>query len=542
MAPNMFAAIAIDRKVPMMVCSTTSGELFDVRRIPDDEHEPLKGGTIHESTSCGSLSVVGSSGGITITQMVVTRGNNALICGTSSGSVRVYPWPLIPGSDCTNDQSGSSEEKSFRFTEIPCHESAITGLNVSHDDTFLFTTSEDGSIFVHEIIQKVNGVEMKNGAGGVPRVNEEHFNIDAILVSREEMEEKYLQISQLSKDMKELQSDTEYTLHVKDAEWGDQLKAKAEEMDMALNTERERYESLQQRHEAFVREHMEELDKRDHDHIKATQRTENQYEHKLAIEITRYDEVSEAMERQAVAVKTEMSLLQNNQQGRVNELESERQNEVHELHETISTLERQIVVNTENSGQVMEQTEHENLMEIQKWKSKNRKNVEKSKVEESRLKAQLHAQTDACQKLRDKMEKIAVVERERDNQHEMLKEQYRVLEINLKNSEILLEERDASLQQKERDILGLKSKQSTLENFKYVLNHRIQMLSKEKGPIAGKCTLILEFEFVYNFCRPTFFLFLVLFFNFFFCCVANSTALHLFHLYRTHWCTGETHS
>ena len=82
------------------------------------------------------------------------------------------------------------------------------------------------------------------------------------------------------------------------------------------------------------------------------------------------------------------------------------------------------------------------------------------------------------------MEKIALVERERDNQHELLKDQYRVLEINLRNSEMLLEERDASLQQKERDILGLKSKQSTLENFKYVLNHRIQMLSKEKGPIA----------------------------------------------------------
>ena len=114
----------------------------------------------------------------------------------------------------------------------------------------------------------------------------------------------------------------------------------------------------------------------------------------------------------------------------------------------------------------------------------------------------------------------------------MLKEQYRVLEINLKNSEILLEERDASLQQKERDILGLKSKQSTLENFKYVLNHRIQMLSKEKGPIAGKCTLILEFEFVYNFCRPTFFLFLVLFFNFFF-----SVALLTLLLFTCFTCT-----
>ena len=500
MAPNMFAAVAVDRKEPMLICSTTSGELYDVRRIPNDEDEPKKGGTIHESTSCGSVAVArtnnkkdtnnvdsngGGRGGVTITQMVVTRGNNALICGTSTGSVRVYPWPLVPGSDCSEEELNRStlEDRVHRFSEIQCHETAITGLNVSFDDTFLFTTSEDGSVFVHEMVQVVNGVEMKNGSSK-PRVDEEHFNTDAVLVSREDMNEKELKIMQLSKDMKELQSDTEYTLHVKDSEWGDQLKSKAEEMDMALNAERERYESLQQRHEAFVREHMEELDKRDHNHVKATQRTENQYEHKLAIEITRYDEVSEAMERQAIAVQHEMSLLQTNQQGRVNELEIKRKEEVGALHNNISTLKRQIIMNTENFEKVLEQTEHENLMEIQKWKHKNNKHVERSKVEESRLKAQLHAQTDACQKLRDKMEKIAVVERERDHQHELLKTQYKNLERNLANSEILLEERDASLQQKERDILGLKSKQSTLENFKYVLNHRIQMLSKEKGPIA----------------------------------------------------------
>jgi hypothetical protein len=484
MAPNMFAAVAIDRKVPMLLCSTTAGELMDVRRIPDEENEPLKGGTIHESVSCGSMEVAagkGDTSSVIITQMVITNKNNALICGTSSGCVRVYPWPLIPGSDATDEDT--LDERKKRFTEIQCHSASITGLDVSFDDTFLFSTGEDGSVFIHELIQVVNGVEMKNG-GNKPRVNDENFNTNAMLVSREDMEEKMLKIKQLTKDMKELQSDTEYTLHVKDSEWGDQLKSKAEEMDMALNAERERYESLQQRHEAFVREHMEELDKRDHDHIKATQRTENQYEHKLAIEISRYDEVSEAMERQAIAVENEMLLIQKNQEERIRELESKRKEEVDRLQDQIAALERQIVVNIENSDKVLEQTEHENLMEIQKWKHKNSKHVERSKAEESRLKAQLHAQTDACQKLRDKMEKIAIVERERDHQHELLKEQYRVLEANLKNSERLLEERDASLQQKERDILGLKSKQSTLENFKYVLNHRIQMLSKEKGPIA----------------------------------------------------------
>ena len=84
------------------------------------------------------------------------------------------------------------------------------------------------------------------------------------------------------------------------------------------------------------------------------------------------------------------------------------------------------------------------------------------------------------------MEKIGKVQLERDNQHEVLKEQYATLRIKLAGAENDKDDMQVSLQQKERDILGLKSKQSTLENFKYVLNHRIQMLSKEKGPIAGE--------------------------------------------------------
>lgn len=294
MAPNMFNCLAIDRtNRPLIICSTTSGELFDVRRDHDLLQDTLKNGTIHDCTSCGSLPVVvrnkNQGNAVTITNMIISHGNNALICGTSSGAIRIYPWPIIPGRFAENDNSGTTKDRTERFTEIEIHESSITGLEISNDDTFLFTTSEDGCLFVHEMIQIVNGVEMKNGISSSDSimVDTVNFNTDSILVSKEDIEEKMLRITTLSKEMNELKSDTEYTLHVKDAEWGDQLKAKAEEMDMALNAERERYESLQQRHEAFVREHMEELDKRDNDHIKATQRTENQYEHKLAIEITR---------------------------------------------------------------------------------------------------------------------------------------------------------------------------------------------------------------------------------------------------------------
>ena len=252
MAPSMFAAVAVDRKRRMMACATTSGELFDVRRVGGSESgssgsgggggsgsggggggggrrgssgdDDLMQGTIHATISSGSLPIVVRNnlyGAVTITRMIVTKGNNALLCGMSDGAIRVYPWPLIPGKDVEEhlkDDGGTMEERAHRFTELRIHASAVTGMEVTHDDTFLFSTSEDGCVFVHELVQVVNGVEMKSAGGvggGGPTVDEAHFNVDAILVSKEDMDEQMLAIQSLTKEMQELKSDTEYALHVK---------------------------------------------------------------------------------------------------------------------------------------------------------------------------------------------------------------------------------------------------------------------------------------------------------------------------------------
>ena len=102
----------------------------------------------------------------------------------------------------------------------------------------------------------------------------------------------------------------------------------------------------------------------------------------------------------------------------------------------------------------------------------------------SKMTAMLHVQTDRCEKLQTKMDEVQEVAKVREQEYLSLKKSYYDLQDMLRMQERQLDERDVSLQQKERTILGLRSKHSTLENFKYVLNHRIQMLSKEKGPVA----------------------------------------------------------
>ena len=59
-------------------------------------------------------------------------------------------------------------------------------------------------------------VEMKTSSAA-PIASAKHFNLEAIVVSKEDIDEKIARIANLTKDMSELRSDTEYSLHVKDA-------------------------------------------------------------------------------------------------------------------------------------------------------------------------------------------------------------------------------------------------------------------------------------------------------------------------------------
>merc|ERR1719197_2168500 len=110
------------------------------------------------------------------------------------------------------------------------------------------------------------------------------------------MEEKLAELAAMQKNLEETKSTAKYNLHLKDSEWAEKMAKQAEAMDEALAEERARYEQLQQRHEAYVRDHMEEKERTDAEHVRVVQEVENQYEHKLALELERYDALSEQVE------------------------------------------------------------------------------------------------------------------------------------------------------------------------------------------------------------------------------------------------------
>ena len=172
---------------------------------------------------------------------------------------------------------------------------------LAHDDQLLFSCATDGTVFALsvQILDSSDGTggasTLASGAAGASASGASmlhqmqpgswgtgaQFNLDAVLVSGAEAEEKALALREARKGNDDLRNDMEYSLHKKDSEWGEALRRQKEENEAALLAERKRFEELQSRYEAYVREHLEETERRDGDYVQVTQELENQYEHKL---------------------------------------------------------------------------------------------------------------------------------------------------------------------------------------------------------------------------------------------------------------------
>ena len=82
--------------------------------------------------------------------------------------------------------------------------------------------------------------------------------------------------------------------------------------------------------------------------------------------------------------------------------------------------------------------------------------------------------------------KVEAETRLEKTQHLLTKEQARSKKLaeTLRHYEQHLESREESLDEKERTILSLRSTNRTLDNFRFVLDHRLTQLKEEKGPLT----------------------------------------------------------
>ena len=89
-----------------------------------------------------------------ITAIKLSHKQKALFVGTSKGTIRIYSWPLNDETleyEIISPNSHQVKLKLPEFYEIQAHSEQVTCLEISHDNNFLFSGAQDGTLYVFNV-------------------------------------------------------------------------------------------------------------------------------------------------------------------------------------------------------------------------------------------------------------------------------------------------------------------------------------------------------------------------------------------------------
>jgi hypothetical protein len=278
---------------------------------------------------------------ISITAMQLSTDRGKLFVGTSTGALRIYPWPPDPnyvshhhtsitttavsggghrgGGTANTDHShhggGNSAGGShvhhnnhpMFYYELFTHAGPVVSVRQGPLENMIISAGADGSVFIHTFH---DDRPKKIGGGSVHSVgtstllaalgddNDEQENLlnqDVILLAFEDVEDHVNQVVELQKLLSETKAKNEFQARKLDFEHNEALKRITDLHDVTLNKEKENYEKQRLQFDKRIRELIATIEAKENDHIKVITELENKYEHKLADQLERYDLLSEKM-------------------------------------------------------------------------------------------------------------------------------------------------------------------------------------------------------------------------------------------------------
>ncbi|CAM9179293.1 unnamed protein product, partial [Phaeothamnion confervicola] len=385
-----------------------------------------------------------------------------LFCGTSDGSVRVYSLRGTGGLGTP-------------VAELSLHAGAVVAMRQSPDGRLLFTAGRDGALFAIAC-----GINVS-----FPEPDWRLYNTEVVLVSQEEVEERLAMAQEAGKQLEDLRSEQEYTLHRRAAAAAEEHKRLAEERDAALAAEHARFNELRKRHEEAVATSAAEAARREQQHIQVTQELENRYEHRLAVELDRYDRLAEEMEltRQRCRDALDAATAERDSDARNREATARRAEREARAAAARAAEERAHDVQAGAETLAQQQSEYES--ELRQVAGAAAADLAAEREASARLRAALQARKTREDQLRKKVQEVVRAANARELLYDLEKGRREKLEATVHHLEAHMHEREVTLAEKDRAIHDLRSNNSTLDNFRFVLDHRLQQLMAERGPIAA---------------------------------------------------------
>ncbi|XP_064521570.1 cilia- and flagella-associated protein 57 isoform X2 [Pseudopipra pipra] len=159
--------------------------------------------------------------GVVYTAVAVSHSGHMIYVGTSLGTIRAMKYPLTLKRD---------------FHEYQAHAGAVTKMSVTSDDQFLLTASEDGCIFIWKVHDKEGGALKGEAAAEYAQ---------EVLIMKSDIDEKSQAILDLQICVKDLQTESDYELRLKDLYCTGKIKALEENFTQEIDSLKAQHQNLQ---------------------------------------------------------------------------------------------------------------------------------------------------------------------------------------------------------------------------------------------------------------------------------------------------------
>lgn len=484
-----------------LIISSLDGSL----KLPSWSFESVKASSVGKSVSSDNMQIINGDPSVAITALALNSDRTKLYAGTSVGSLRVYQWP--PSDEKHNRRRSShhytqhttssavaasavsvtdtSKYDSSQFYELFSHSTAVISITLSPQENILMSAAADGSVFIHNIVNETAKEEIKVDDPFELNSDAIVLNSEVVLMSLEDIEDHVNEVVELQKTLNETKAKNEFNSRKLESEHNDTIKKMTEVHDATITKEKDNFEKQRIAFDRRIRELMAAIEAKETDHIKVITELENKYEHKLADQLERYDMLSEKMQLLKQKCEGLLEAEKNNFHKQLNDVKDEARTREKKLKiENRRALEDKSA-NEAAFKEIVNQQEEEYEDELKQLIGAAESELVSERETILKLRTLVQTKNTKLDQLKKKLVELSTSSKARLTllNHERAEKQklYDTIEHYKKN----LIERENALAEKEKMVLELRSTTRTLENFRFVLDHRLQQLSSERGPITN---------------------------------------------------------
>merc|ERR1719160_2373713 len=195
--------------------------------------------------------------------------------GDAPGPLRCYNFPL----------DGD-------FSECQAHSAPVSRIRITYDDQYLFSTGEDGCLYIYD-------VKKKSGAGGLKRDKDGILGFaDEILVTRAFLDDKQASLLNLERHVEEPTNRIDFQLKHRDSYHKEKMAEMQEKYSEEIETERRKYEVLREEKAEMETEYEENIKNLEETHAKQTQELEQSFQQKMLVEVQRFGKLAQDLDRE----------------------------------------------------------------------------------------------------------------------------------------------------------------------------------------------------------------------------------------------------